>query len=160
TGGREFPQCWPRHHRYHPARCRHVVRLARIRGDRPMTPFRRLLRAAAVFVGANLTFLAVAAPLAPGWRAGQPLPSADPQPPRTHDETQPGATHRENVTVMRRDGSSAEAWIITPRDTPGTVPGVVLVHGAGSADRDAMLEEATTLAAAGVAAITYAKRDE
>lgn len=120
---------------------------------------RLLLRGAAAFVLSSLVLVVGTSQLAPGWRPGEVLPPLDPAPLSLPQDPVRGATERRELTIAHDDGTAARAWLVVPRGAEETaVPAVVLVHGAGAADRDRMLPLAEAFAAAGVAAITYDKR--
>ncbi|MBM7785996.1 alpha/beta hydrolase family protein [Tenggerimyces flavus] len=109
----------------------------------------RLLRAVLVFVGTSVALLVVAAQFAPGWRPGVAEAPLDPQP----------LNPRQSITYeIERIDVDGHAWVVKPMTT-SNVPALVLVHGAGSKDRDELLGFAESLARKGIAAITYDKRD-
>lgn len=108
----------------------------------------RILRAVLVFVGTSLALLVVAAQFAPGWRPGVTEEPLDPQP---LGPSQGPAYEIERIDI---DG---HAWVVKPKTTK-SVPALVLVHGAGTKNRDEMLGLAESLAGKGIAAITYDKR--
>ncbi len=128
-----------------------------------MSLARRLVRAALVFVGASVAMLVIAAQLAPGWTPATDQAALDPQPePQPSTGSASAPLQRVPAELTHDDDQTARAWLVTPERAVGDppVPGVVLVHGAGGADRDALLSQAQTLAHAGVAAIVYDKRSE
>lgn len=109
----------------------------------------RLLRAVLVFVGTSFALLIVAAQFAPGWRPGATEEPLDPQP------LEPRQSETYEIERVDIEG---HAWVVKPKTT-SDVPALVLVHGAGSKDRDELLGFAESLARNGIAAITYDKGD-
>lgn len=118
----------------------------------------RLAQALAAFGGASVASLVLLAQLTPGWRAPPEEPALTPQPAPPASAAPALAWTEEPATVRLSDGRRSAAWVLRPRHDGAKVPGVVLVAGAGTHGRDAMLAQARALAAAGIASISYAKR--
>ncbi len=114
------------------------------------------VRGFVVFTLTGVALLTVSAQFAPGYRAGGHEASLQPEPIPATPIWNPAAVLREPVEIDSH-GGSVRGWILRPADAVST-PGVVLVSGAGAADRQTMLDEATALATGGVAAIVYDKR--
>lgn len=95
---------------------------------------------------------------ATGWRA--PVPVAPlvvaPLPVMAAGERHLPYAVVDRVDVLTEAGLPARG--VRPRGAPGTVPGVVLVDGAGPTTRDGMADEAEALARGGLAVLTYDKR--
>lgn len=127
-----------------------------------MTTLIRLVRSVVVFLGASVVLVTATAQFAPGWRPAPTQAPLEPLPATAPGTSPVLAVEREETTIPSEAGDPLRAWIVRPAAGPADrpVPGVVLVHGAGSGDRDSLLREAEALAAAGVAAIAYDKREE
>lgn len=128
-----------------------------------MSRARRLARALLVFGGASIGLLGIAAQFTPEWRAASDEPLLDPTPAVPGETPAPARPiTTSEITVDHDDGRAARAWIVAPEAigsaSHDTVPGIVLVHGSGSADRETLRREAEAFAGAGIAAITYDKR--
>lgn len=84
--------------------------------------------------------------------AVRPLPAAEPV-----------DRHLPYAFVDRADAVTAtgeRARVVRPRGAEGTIPGIVLVAGAGRTTRDDLADEAEALARGGLAVLTYDKRSE
>lgn len=118
----------------------------------------------AVTIVMVLLFGLVGSVAGPGWNP-QPVDVAIvPETPQTTiggdvatDEIGTYATSDEVVTV-ELDGTDVQATVHAPVDAPGERPGVVFMHGAGTADHEKFGAMAEALASAGVHALVPDKR--
>lgn len=121
---------------------------------------RRVVRAALAWCGTSLVLLVASVATARGWQppptgpplAVGPLPSVAPV-----DRHLPYAFVDRSETVTT---AGARARVVRPRGAEGTIPGVVIVAGAGATTRDDLAAEAEALARGGLAVLTYDKRTE
>ncbi len=124
-----------------------------------MSVAKRLLRAGLALVGSTVVVLTVGAQLAPGWYPAPTLPPLAPAAAAPPPVVPALPTERVPVQVAGATGALA-GWVTRPVRSSGPLPGVVLVPGAGASTRDSMRAEAETLAAAGVAVLSYDKRSD
>ncbi|MGC5629440.1 alpha/beta hydrolase [Georgenia sp. Z1344] len=120
----------------------------------------RTVRAAGLgvlaFTGTAALLLLASSLAAPGWSRAPVLDPPDTVPVADLGLTTPptgGFTVTSDVVAP----TGADAWLALPDD--GADVALVLQPGAGAADRDRMREVAEHLAALGIAALTYDKRD-
>ena len=112
----------------------------------------------AVFAVTSVVLTAVSVITAGDWRPATDRPALGPSAEAQLPTAGANPVTQRSVTVPAAEGGAAvAAWIVRP-DGPTRRPGAVLVHGAGSGNRDDLLTEAHALAAAGVAVIVYDKR--
>lgn len=92
-------------------------------------------------------------PVPDGWAYASlpPLPSAEIAAPGSV-----GSIRREEVRIAVRD-IVLEGTVFAPRE-PGRYPAVVFVHGAGPGNRSGLVDQAESLASAGIVALVYDKR--
>ena len=119
---------------------------------------RRLARAAVAGVGTSLVLLVVALLTSRGWRPPPVLAPLDVVP---FPAVEPVDRHLPYAFVDRSDTvtvAGVRARVVRPRGAEGTIPGIVLVGGAGATTRDDLADEAEALARGGLAVLTYDKR--
>lgn len=93
-----------------------------------------------------------------GWR---PPPTLSPLDVEPSPAVEPVDRHLPYAFVDRVDtvvAGGARARVVRPRGAEGTLPGVVLVAGAGRTTRDDLADEAEALARGGLVVLTYDKR--
>ncbi|HEY0215374.1 MAG TPA: prolyl oligopeptidase family serine peptidase [Cellulomonas sp.] len=112
-------------------------------------------------VGA-IVLAALGALMGPEW---SPVPMTDPltvQSSSTAIPAAPEIAHYDvetSVVTVALDGTSVQAQVLMPVGVPGDVPAVLFVHGAGTGTfTQAFVEQARTLAEAGVATMVPDKR--
>ncbi|MFI5912103.1 alpha/beta hydrolase family protein [Dactylosporangium sp. NPDC051541] len=93
----------------------------------------------------SLALVALALTAAPA--AAAPAPPAVPADLTTTD-----------VAIATADGKTLAGTVFAPRDTPGPLPGLVLVHGSGNGKRAGVTPEAIVFARQGIAVLAYDKR--
>ena len=121
---------------------------------------RRLGRAVVAALGTSFVLLGGTLATSRGWRpppalaplAVAPVPAVAPV-----DRHLPYAFVDRTETVVA-DGLPAR--VVRPRGAQGTLPGIVLVAGAGATTRDDLADEAEALARGGLVVLTYDKRRE
>lgn len=119
----------------------------------PRRSARALAVGVAVFAAAALTCTSVSAEFS-GWREPAALGRLAPAQAAVQTASAPLATRRTETTIATGDVNLAA--IITAPIAPDV--GVVIVPGAGAADRFGLLQLAQQLAESGVAVLTYDKR--
>jgi hypothetical protein len=97
-----------------------------------------------------------AAQFDPGWRPAGPAPQLNPRPDRAARE--PASAVEQAEILIPFGGASRRGWLVRPAGGAGALPGLILVPGAGSADRDTLLPQARALASQGIITLTYDKR--
>ena len=121
---------------------------------------RRVVRGLGVGLATAVVLLGVSLVTASGWQPPEPRPPLDVEP---LPVVAPWDRHLPYAFVDRVDlvtESGRAARLVRPRGARGTIPGAVLVAGAGRTTRDDLAEEAEALARGGVAVLTYDKTDE
>lgn len=119
---------------------------------------RRVAAAGVAFAGTSVVLFVVSLAISPGWRPPSVLPPLDVAAlPAVEivDRHLPYAFVDSSDTVT---ATGARARVVRPRGAEGTIPGIVLVAGAGRTTRDDLADEAEALARGGLAVLTYDKR--
>ncbi|MBZ2199313.1 alpha/beta hydrolase family protein [Occultella gossypii] len=119
---------------------------------------RTLLQALGAAVVTSVVLAVVSAQFAPGWRPAAQLAPLSPAPDRLPEPSAEYEVAERETRVHTDDGTRLAARVVLPVGVAGPVAGAVLVQGSGLAGLESLLEEARTLAAAGVAAIVVDKR--
>lgn len=117
---------------------------------------RALAAGAAVFVATTTVIVAICAQVS-GWQPPPQLEPLHPDPIVDRAAATAAITTRTTVS-FRSAGEALRAVLIVP--SRGADVGVVLVSGAGPADRLALLPLAEQIAASGIAVLTYDKRTD
>ena len=119
---------------------------------------RRLGRAVVAALGTSFVLLGVTLAASRGWRPPPELAPLDVAP---VPAVAPVDRHLPYAFVVRTETVVADglpARVVRPRGAEGTLPGVVLVAGAGATTRDDLADEAEALARGGLVVLTYDKR--
>lgn len=117
-----------------------------------------VVRAGAVFACASIAALVVGAQFS-SWQQPGVLAPIRLEPSTISAPTETFGERRFDVSIQRRDGSTARGWLLLPVGTTMEVA-VVIVAGAGPSTRDDLLPLASALSRSGVAALVYDKRSD
>jgi pimeloyl-ACP methyl ester carboxylesterase len=117
---------------------------------------RDVLTVGLAFATSSVLTMFTAAQFDPGWRPAGTAPQLNPRPdPATRE---PASAVEQTQILIPFGGTSRRGWLVRPAGEASSLPGLILVAGAGSADRDTLLPQARALAAHGIVTLTYDKR--
>lgn len=118
---------------------------------------RRLARAVVAGIGTSLALLVITLTTSRGWR---PPPTLAPLDAVALPAVAPADRHLPYAFVDRVDTAvdGRRARVVRPRGAQGSLPGIVLVAGAGRTTRDDLADDAEALARGGLVVLTYDKR--